>query len=204
MPAPRPLPTQQELHDLYDYSVVTGLLYHKSNGQPVTPAPDNRGYRRARVGGEHRRNFLQHRLIWRWVTGEDPGELTVNHVDNDPTNNAWHNTTVVYALLLRTVNDKHAIRSVDRSLSTVCSLRRDVLGVLSRWQRHSASGARTLLCWHVTLLPSVLIVSANVTPDKLAQLTGHSLQSVPYYYCTQHKEQLGTVQPEHCQRTARC
>jgi hypothetical protein len=34
-------------------------------------------------------NWPAHRLIWKWMTGEDPPE--VDHVDGDPTNNAWHN-----------------------------------------------------------------------------------------------------------------
>jgi hypothetical protein len=30
-------------------------------------------------------------LIWRLVTGEDPGELDVDHTDGNRTHNAWHN-----------------------------------------------------------------------------------------------------------------
>jgi hypothetical protein len=87
------LPSQAYLKELFDYSVITGVLTYKKRtanriviGQEagcVTP----RGYKVVRIDGT---TYFTHRLIWKWVTGEDPGDLQIDHV-HDSTNNAWHN-----------------------------------------------------------------------------------------------------------------
>ena len=94
MPKSKPLPTQQELHELFDYSVVTGQLYWKENrnsrakkGHSVG-CRNPKGYVVAPVNG---RQYLTHRLVWMWVTGEDPGTLEVEHKNNQRDCNAWHN-----------------------------------------------------------------------------------------------------------------
>ena len=91
----KPLPTQQELHRLFDYSPVTGELYWKvmlSSRGPVGSVVGKKktqfGYKRARIGGVE---YMQHRLVWCWVTGEDPGELEIDHKNNWRDCNAWHN-----------------------------------------------------------------------------------------------------------------
>ncbi len=92
--------TQSRLHELFDYSVVTGLLYSKTprNRWGRTPAgtplicarfyhPDGRPkYAQFDVDGE---KWYHHRLIWFWVTGELPE--TVDHENRDICHNAWHN-----------------------------------------------------------------------------------------------------------------
>lgn len=93
MPKPIPLPTQQELHELFDYSVITGELYWKKKTANRIKIGDTVGtvrgmYKATRVAGTQ---FLVHRLIWVWVTGEDPGALFVDHVNEDKLCNAWHN-----------------------------------------------------------------------------------------------------------------
>jgi len=94
----KPLPTQQELHELFDYSVVTGALYWKNHprykawtGREAGSVYTN-GYRtiELRRNGQRLRYTAQ-RIIWKWVTGEDPGALCLDHIDHDRTNNAFHN-----------------------------------------------------------------------------------------------------------------
>ena len=89
------LPTQERLQELFDYSVITGLLYEKTRrngrsaapGQPVKNSHDSKGYLRLMVDGVL---YAQHRLIWKWVTGEDPPQH-IDHEDQDGSNNSWHN-----------------------------------------------------------------------------------------------------------------
>ena len=92
MPKSKPLPTQQELHELFDYSVVTGQLYWKKPFSSRIKAGDVAGtfdrYTFIRI--RHQRHAA-HRLIWVWVTGEDPGAMDIDHINGDKTCNAWHN-----------------------------------------------------------------------------------------------------------------
>lgn len=89
------LPTQAQLKELFDYSVITGLLYEKTRrhhkcsdvGEPVKDSLDSYGYRQVVIDGKR---YRQQRLIWKWVTGQEPnGE--VDHKDGDILNNSWHN-----------------------------------------------------------------------------------------------------------------
>ena len=94
MANPIPLPTQQELHELFDYSVITGELYWKKKTSVRTPAGVTAGYTNTKgykVVKINYRSFKVSRLIWVWVTGEDPGSALIDHVDGDKSWNAWHN-----------------------------------------------------------------------------------------------------------------
>lgn len=86
------LPSQERLHELFDYSVVTGNLYwresrnNQATGSKVKNSWD-KGYKRVSVDGVR---YKQHRIIWKWITGEDPGQ-ELDHINCDKGNNAWHN-----------------------------------------------------------------------------------------------------------------
>jgi len=91
----KPLPTQAELHRLFDYSVITGELYYKIQvssralkGSVAGPKKTGKGYKRVRINNVE---YTQHRVIWRWVTGDDPGALEIDHKNNQRDCNAWHN-----------------------------------------------------------------------------------------------------------------
>ena len=96
---PKPLPTQQRLHEYFDYSVITGELYHRfyvGNKPAGSVAGAVRrkgrakavGYRSVYVDGQP---YRAARIVWRWVTGEDPGDYHVDHIDTERDNQAWHN-----------------------------------------------------------------------------------------------------------------
>ena len=38
-----------------------------------------------------RLRYYAHRVIWKWVTGEDPGALDIDHKNGISDCNAWHN-----------------------------------------------------------------------------------------------------------------
>ena len=90
----KPLPSQARLRELLDYDPLTGGLVWKSHqrrtdyiGKPAgntTPG----GRRSICIDFEH---YQGHRLIWMWMTGEDPAEKEVDHIDRNPLNNRWTN-----------------------------------------------------------------------------------------------------------------
>jgi hypothetical protein len=88
------LPSQEQLHGLFDYSIVEGNFYRKTTaggkkaGSLAGYLHKGIGYHQVKVEGSQ---FQAHRLAWMYVTGEDPGELHVDHIDGDRTNNAFHN-----------------------------------------------------------------------------------------------------------------
>jgi hypothetical protein len=94
MPKSKPLPTQQQLHELFACSMVTGLLYwKKKTNQSVVIGSKagwvtSTGYRKISIDGVQ---YLSHRLIWCWVTGEDPGTAEIDHINGDRSCSAWHN-----------------------------------------------------------------------------------------------------------------
>jgi len=90
----KPLPDQALLHNLFDYSVVTGNLYWRKSTDKANPEGSQAGslykhigYLVVRVKGER---YYIHRLIWKWVTGKDPIEI-IDHADGNGGNNSWHN-----------------------------------------------------------------------------------------------------------------
>jgi hypothetical protein len=50
--------------------------------------PNNRGYKRIRVDGGI---YYSHRLAYYMGTGIDPGEMEIDHIDGDPSNNRLAN-----------------------------------------------------------------------------------------------------------------
>lgn len=94
-----PLPSLERLEELFSYSVVTGELYRKVQTAQRTKAGDvagsvNKvdGYRRIVVDSQM---YKASRLIWKLVTGEDPLDSYVDHIDGNRSNDSWHNLRLV-------------------------------------------------------------------------------------------------------------
>ena len=88
-----PLPSQERLQELFDYSVITGELYWKNpvsySMKPGDLAGTTNGkYKRVTVDSQ---SFYLHRIIWQLVTGSCPDDIDVDHIDTDQFNNSWHN-----------------------------------------------------------------------------------------------------------------
>lgn len=107
-----PLPSQERLKQLFDYDPLTGELFSR-----FRPQSDFKSYKAwaiwkgrnltgERIGFQHRdgnmlywclyltelntgRQLMQHRVIWRLVTGDEP--FMVDHHDTNGLNNAWEN-----------------------------------------------------------------------------------------------------------------
>lgn len=109
-----PIPSQDELHAILDYDPSTGLLTWKHRpdemfstslaakkwnaklaGKRAFTSTSN-GYLQGTIFGVRQ---VAHRVIWKWMTGEDAVE--VDHINGSRTDNRWDN-----------------LRSVDRSTNT--------------------------------------------------------------------------------------
>ena len=93
---PLKLPTQAELRKQFDYDYETGRLvriYHPVKNQrwrvgQVAGSRHGEGGYQVNVNGTQ---YLNCRLVWMWVHGEDPGELEVDHKDEDRSNDRIDN-----------------------------------------------------------------------------------------------------------------
>ncbi len=95
MNIPSKLPSQARLRELFDY--VNGDLYWRQSGRgrrTGVPAGTTiqRGYRATKVG---LKRYLNHRLVWMWCKGKDPGYLEIDHINRDTSDNRIENLRAV-------------------------------------------------------------------------------------------------------------
>ena len=107
-PLPKQLPSQQELRDRFDYDLGTGVLTFKKLTDPKysktlrgmnifnakyagkqAGSVNDEGYLKIQLPNG-RSKYAAHRIIWKWVTGEEPG-YHVDHRDGDNQNNRFEN-----------------------------------------------------------------------------------------------------------------
>lgn len=84
--------TQELLHQTHYYNPKTGIFYKclTSGKLKQTGSPYKAGHLRVCINYH---DYLAHRLAWLYMTGTWPdGE--VDHIDGNPTNNAWNNLRV--------------------------------------------------------------------------------------------------------------
>jgi hypothetical protein len=101
------LPPAGVLWDEFAYNPITGELFWRNAKQGRSrnkPAGTNdNGYRKVRLSGAP---YLVHRLVWCWVTGNDPGTHDIDHIDRSRSNNRWWNLRLATAEL-NAVNNPH-------------------------------------------------------------------------------------------------
>ena len=105
MRKPKPLPSAEYLRECFDYNSETGdLVWKERPREHFKTEPSWRGFnaRYAEKGAGHLRKagyrpvhindglYLAHRIVTKWMTGEEPPK-TVDHHDGDPANNKWEN-----------------------------------------------------------------------------------------------------------------
>ena len=87
MSLPNPLPTQKRLKEIFDYNPENGCLYWKKTGR-LADSHDSKGYKIVKLDDV---SYLQHRLVWMIVYGEDPGSLFIDHINRIPDDNRAEN-----------------------------------------------------------------------------------------------------------------
>ena len=100
------LPQASLLQERLMYSHTTGILKWRiaprqakiSDGDEfgsVMSLKGSNSTRQYRMGMFMRVSYYSHRLIWRYVTGEDPGTLMVDHINTDGLDNRFENLRLV-------------------------------------------------------------------------------------------------------------
>jgi hypothetical protein len=85
----KPLPDQKRLHELLDYEPGTGLLYWKSaTSKRLAGGVNSKGYCRIRIDNV---SYKAHRIVWQYVTGEDPKDLDIDHINRNRLDNRIEN-----------------------------------------------------------------------------------------------------------------
>ncbi len=81
------LPSKEELETKFKYNPNTGELSNQY-GHIYRKVNCNGGGIRVRFKGVE---YAAHRIIWRLMTGDDPQELTIDHINRNSLDNKWCN-----------------------------------------------------------------------------------------------------------------
>ena len=130
------LPSVDVLRNKYAYNPETGELTHtigQHKGRPVGSI-SSVGYLRTISNGI---TYKVHRIIWKMQTGEDPGQLTIDHINRNKVDNRWEN------LRLATVS----MQSYNKPSNNVCRTRTSWQGVIKhKGKRYTKGNKCPLLC----------------------------------------------------------
>ena len=91
----KPLPSQAYLQELFEYDNEQGhLIYKQKKGRrkrgDIAGCSKTR-YRHVSIDSQE---YLEHRIIWMYVTGIDPGPLEIDHINEIKTDNRFENLRI--------------------------------------------------------------------------------------------------------------
>lgn len=90
------LPSVEALRAEFSYDPETGILLRNRYGNIVKAGYVSKwdGYVQVGFGGPGKL-WMGHRLIWKMVTGDDPGDMQVDHINRVRHDNRWLNLRLV-------------------------------------------------------------------------------------------------------------
>lgn len=113
------LPPKELLWELFSYNPLTGELIRIKRQGPRGPVGQvvgvtNRCYLSVGIKGKQ---YFLHRVIYKWVTGEDPPE-SVDHRDRNTLNNTWINLRAVsWSLQRRNQQDREKTNGLPKGVT---------------------------------------------------------------------------------------
>ena len=97
----KPLPPRNLLQELFNYDEKSGILTWKKARTGTIKAGDTAGTVHVANGNKYlvvylsidgkSSHYVVHRIAWLYVTGEDPGDFVIDHIDGDSLNNCFSN-----------------------------------------------------------------------------------------------------------------
>ena len=84
-----PLPPAELLWELFEYKPLTGELAWRITGRGITKGNEagcltSSGYKTIGIDNTI---YHAHRIVWMWMSGEDPAELTIDHRNHNKSDN---------------------------------------------------------------------------------------------------------------------
>jgi len=85
---PKSLPALDTISSLFAFDAETGKFTHRAGRRAGKVAGETAGsppYRRLAIGGTF---YYAHRVAWVLITGDDPGEMQIDHINGDRLDNS--------------------------------------------------------------------------------------------------------------------
>jgi hypothetical protein len=105
MPKAKPLPTAELIRHLFSYDEASGIVkwsnprsncVKKGDAVGVTQVNNGKEYLKVHITIAGNSAMYQlHRIIWLYVTGEDPGGFQIDHIDGDASNSFIENLRIL-------------------------------------------------------------------------------------------------------------
>ena len=159
MPKTLKLPKQDELKEHFTYYPDTGSFL-RYDGYFGCIRPD--GYWYINYGGTQ---YMAHRLIWKYMTGEEPNEI--DHINRDRSDNSWDN--------LRSVTHKQNSRNQKKRVTNTSGF-------------NGVSFDKNRNVWIAeTWVEKKIIIGAYDTPEEAAKAREEFLQEFhPNHFSVTH------------------